>query len=88
VARHIKKHGGDVERSLAAVATGRSTRESLDRSAMPRSRPPSSILARPRRRPAAMPIVRPATPSARPRATASGFVYCGPMLGAAWAPSS
>jgi hypothetical protein len=29
VARHLKKHGGDVERSLAAIAAGRSTRESL-----------------------------------------------------------
>src|SRR4051794_19208012 len=31
VARHIKKHGGDVERSLAAVQAGRSTCESLAR---------------------------------------------------------
>jgi serine/threonine-protein kinase len=31
VARHIKKCGGDVERSLAAVPAGRSTRESLAR---------------------------------------------------------
>ena len=29
VARHLKKHGGDVERSLAAMPAGRSTRESL-----------------------------------------------------------
>src|SRR3954453_7638853 len=29
VARHIKKHGGDVGRSLAAIPAGRSTRESL-----------------------------------------------------------
>jgi serine/threonine-protein kinase len=29
VARHIKKHGGDVERSLGAIPVGRSTRESL-----------------------------------------------------------
>jgi serine/threonine-protein kinase len=29
VARHLKKHGGDVEKSLAAVPTGRSTRERL-----------------------------------------------------------
>jgi serine/threonine-protein kinase len=29
VARHLKKHGGDVGRSLAAVPAGRSTRESL-----------------------------------------------------------
>src|SRR4051812_38213122 len=31
VARHIKKHGGDVGRSLAAIPAGRSTRESLAR---------------------------------------------------------
>ena len=31
VARHIKKHGGDVERSLAVIPAGRSTRESLAR---------------------------------------------------------
>src|SRR3954463_11596262 len=29
VARHIKKHGGDVEKSLAAIPAGRSTRENL-----------------------------------------------------------
>jgi len=31
VTRHIKKHGGDVERSLAAIPAGRSTHESLAR---------------------------------------------------------
>jgi hypothetical protein len=31
VARHLKKHGGDVERSLAAIPVGRSTHESLAR---------------------------------------------------------
>src|SRR6516162_2629813 len=29
VGRHLKKHGGDVEKSLAAIPAGRSTRESL-----------------------------------------------------------
>src|SRR4051794_31141479 len=29
VARHLKRHGGDVERSLAALPVGGSTRESL-----------------------------------------------------------
>src|SRR5215831_16173629 len=29
VARHLKKHGGDAERSLAAIPAGRSTREEL-----------------------------------------------------------
>ena len=31
VARHLKKHGGDLEQSLASIATDRSTRESLAR---------------------------------------------------------
>jgi serine/threonine-protein kinase len=31
VAQHLKKHGGDVEKSLAAIPAGRSTRESLAR---------------------------------------------------------
>src|SRR3954462_9743878 len=31
VALHLKKHGGDAERSLAAVPAGRSTRERLAR---------------------------------------------------------
>ena len=31
VARHLKKHGGDVEQSLAAIPAGRSTRASLAR---------------------------------------------------------
>jgi serine/threonine protein kinase/tetratricopeptide (TPR) repeat protein len=31
VARHLKRHGGDAEKSLAAVPAGRSTRESLVR---------------------------------------------------------
>jgi serine/threonine-protein kinase len=31
VAQHLKKHGGDVEHSLAALSAGRSTRESLAR---------------------------------------------------------
>jgi serine/threonine-protein kinase len=31
VARHIRKHGGDVEKSLAAIPAGRSTRDSLAR---------------------------------------------------------
>ena len=31
VALHLKKHGGDAQRSLAAIPAGRSTRESLAR---------------------------------------------------------
>src|SRR6516225_691416 len=31
VGLHLKKHGGEVERSLAAVSAGKSTRESLAR---------------------------------------------------------
>ena len=44
-----KKHGGDVERSLAAIPAGRSTRESLARSAMPDiEATPAPASARPR----------------------------------------
>ena len=33
--RHLKKHGGDIEKSLAVLAVGRSTRESLARAGGP-----------------------------------------------------
>jgi eukaryotic-like serine/threonine-protein kinase len=29
VARHLRRHGGDVERSLASIPAGRSTRQEL-----------------------------------------------------------
>jgi hypothetical protein len=35
VSRHIKRHGGDVEKSLAAVPAGKSTRESLAKLGVP-----------------------------------------------------
>ena len=38
VARHLKKHGGDAEKSLAAIPAGRSTRERLARIGDPRDR--------------------------------------------------
>ena len=52
-AQHLKKHGGDAEKSLAAIPAGRSTRESLAAARRPRGRaPPSptSARARPERR--------------------------------------
>ena len=39
---HLKKHGGDAEKSLAAIAAGRSTRESLAAARRPRHRAPRS----------------------------------------------
>ena len=38
VALHLKKHGGDAEKSLAAIPAGRSTRESLAAARRPRDR--------------------------------------------------
>ena len=78
VALHIKKHGGDVEKSLAAIPAGRSTRESLAHIGDPRAR----HLARPAsarrdRATTATPTAPPATPSAPPPATASGSASCG-----------
>ena len=92
VAQHLKKHGGDVEQSLAAVPAGRSIRDGLadlgdpdiERHARPRRR-------RRIRRPTSMtttPTAPPASPSARPPPTASGSASSGPMPGAAWGPSS
>ena len=85
-----KKHGGDAEKSLAAVPAGRSTRESLARLGDPdieatlgHRRPPAST-----RPTARTPTAPPATPSARPPPTASGSASSGRTPGAAWAPSS
>ena len=84
---HLKLHGGDPERSLAALDVDRSTRESLAAAGGP-----DRGHARPRRlrlgRPTATPTAPPATPSARPPPTASGSASSGPTPGAAWAPSS
>ena len=87
VARHIKKHGGDVERSLAAIPAGRSTRESLARIDDPDV---GDTLARlgsrfdPARRRPHRHLLRRRSHLRR----ASGSASCGPTPGAAWAPSS
>ena len=85
-----KKHGGDAEKSLAAIPAGRSTRESLAAARRPRrsSATLGHVGSRPRPDRTATPTARPATPSARPPATASGSASCGPTPAAAWAPSS
>lgn|GEM_PF-1387513 len=79
VARHLRKHGGDVEKSLAAVSAGKSTRESLaqigDRISTPRWNTSPRHTSRPT---TAMRTARHRTLSARPPATASGSVSCGP----------
>ena len=84
-----EKHGGDAEKSLAAIPAGRSTRESLAAPRRPGHRRPRSATSAPRSaRPRTMPTAPPPTPSARPPATASGSASCGPTPGAGWAPSS
>ena len=89
---HLEAHGGDVEKSLAAVPAGQSTHAT----AWPGSATPTSRRRSPTRlgpgstEPTSMmtPIEPPPTPSARPPATASGSASCGPTRAAAWAPSS
>ena len=86
---HLGVHGGDVERSLAAVSAGKSTRESLALSAARRSTRRSATSAlhmvRPR---TAISIARHPTPSDRPPATASGSASCVRTPAAGWGPSS
>ena len=91
VGLHEKKHGGDAEKSLAAIPAGRSTRESLaatQRPARSRQRWAASGPAALRAEPMPTPTAPPPTPSARPLPTASGSASCGLMRKAAWAPSS
>ena len=89
VAQHLKKHGGDAEKSLAAIPAGRSTRESLARLGDPEldgtARPPRLGLdpGRRRRRPH-----RQLRRRHGHQPTASGSASSGPTPGAAWAPSS
>ena len=79
-----------MEKSLAAVPAGKSTRESLARLGDPDIEATLGHVglrrtARPR---TATPTAPPPTPSARPPATASGSASSGPTPGAAWGPSS
>ena len=91
---HLERHGGDVEKSLAAVPANRSTRESLVALGEPEI---EATLARVARRTARPPTPTPtpttpsepaALPSARPPPTASGSASCGRTPAAAWARSS
>ena len=83
---HVKKHGGDTEKSLASIPAGRSTRERLAALGDPEL---TAIVARsPPARPRLTPTARRATPSEPPPATASDSVSSGPMPAAAWGTSS
>src|SRR6516162_1928026 len=86
VERHLKKHGGDVERSLAAIPPAGPPAKVWRGSVTPRSTPPWTVSAP--AQPRATPTAPPAMPSARPPRRASGSASCGPMPRAAWAPSS
>ena len=90
VAVHVKKHG-DVEKSLAAVPAGKSTRESLARLGDPDIEATLGHVglrrtARPRDGDVDRTVVT--TPSARPPATASGSASCGRTPAAGWGPCS
>jgi hypothetical protein len=80
VVRHLTKHGGDPEKSLAAINTDRSTRESLAR--LGDIEIEASIthigIDAPSTRAGKMAIGQPATPWEPPRPTASGFRCYGP----------
>ena len=89
VTRHIKRHGGDVEKSLAAVPAGKSTRRASRGSATRTSRGRSATWSpgtSRRRRATSTP--QPPTPLARPPAAASGSACCGRMPRVVWAPCS
>src|SRR6516165_2152282 len=78
-ARHLKRHGGDVEQSLAALNAGRSTRESWHASPTATSRRRWPTSARPRSNPPKTPTAPPATASVPRLPMARGSVCCGRM---------
>ena len=74
VARHLKKHGGDAEKSLAAdPAPAAPPARAWPRSATPTSRPPSPTSAPASTEPTTTPTAPPPTPSARPPADGQRF---------------
>ena len=78
---HVKKHGGDVERSLADVPAAPSTRDGLAPPAQPRhgGESPAPRAARQPWAGALMPTARPVAPSATATSpTASGSASSGP----------
>ena len=88
---HVQTLGGDLEKSLAVLAVGRSTRESLARAGGPDVEATLGHVALgARARPATTmtPTAPAAIPSARPPPTDSGSASSGRTRGAAWGPSS
>ena len=88
VEAHLKLHGGDPERSLAALDVNRSTRESLAAAGPVVEATLAGVGSGSARSRAATPTGPPATPPAVPPPTASGSASSGPTPGADWAPSS
>jgi hypothetical protein len=82
VGLHLKKHGGEAARSLAALPAGRSTRESLPALGDPAIEQSLTQLALGSDGDATAP---PATPSAPRPAKVSDSVSSGPTPGADWA---
>lgn len=86
VALHVKTHGGNVDESLAAVPSSRSTCASLAGLGEPDIEAtldawPARKTAQPRRPTMMTRRAQPPYPSAPPPATASDFASCGPMRG-------
>ena len=88
---HLEAHGGDVEKSLAAVPANRSTRASLAELGEPEIEATLARVARAKDGQATEldddddPERTAAFPSARPPATASGSASFGPTHAAGWA---
>ena len=83
-----KLHGGDPEKSLAALDLNRSTRESLAAAGGPDVEATLAHVGSRLAAPTATPTAPPPTPSAPPPPTASGSASSGRTPAAGWAPSS
>jgi eukaryotic-like serine/threonine-protein kinase len=79
VAHHLKKHGGNPEKSLAAINTGLSTREHLARIGDADVEASLASSARPASRTAKIPTAPAPTPSAPSPPTACGSAFSAPM---------
>ena len=90
VALHLKKHGGDAEKSLAAVPAGRSIRDGLADLGDPDIEASLGHLgsARPTHLDERRPDRTASLSVGPPPPTASGSASSGPTPGAAWGPSS
>ena len=88
---HLDAHGGDVEKSLAAISAGRSTKESLARIGSPEINATLGHVASAqaaRLTTTVTPNALEPIPWARPPATASGSACSGRMPAEAWGPCS